>query len=243
MKREGSERSTERVEMISGDPQLFDTSTPGSEPAKAPAAHRRRVDPIALGGVLLVVVVAVAVAWPRSSGSSPASPSTTATVPSSAGPSPTTVPGRDAPVPSASTSFALTVEPSPVVLGTPVTMLLDGDLSGVASPISAVAWVDEQVSGMWRTIYWMARSSDTSQEVGAVSNDLFEKGPDAVTYRADQPVQYNVDALTSGSYRLCRYVSLLTRGTSSLPSSNPAYVCAPLVVDHALHTDAETPTS
>jgi hypothetical protein len=121
------------------------------------------------------------------------------------------------------------VEPSTVVLGTPVVMQLGGDLSGVASPISAVAWVDEQVSGAWRTIYWMARSSHTTQEGGDVSNDLFEPSPDAVTFEADQPVQFDVDALVPGSYRMCRYVPLLTRGTTSLPSPNPAYVCAPLI--------------
>ena len=132
-------------------------------------------------------------------------------------------------MPSGSIAFGLTVEPSPVELGTPVVMQLSGDLSGVASPISAVAWVDQQVSGAWRTIYWMARSSRTTQEGGDVSNDLFGPSPDAVTFEADQPVQFNVDALMPGRYRMCRYVPLLTRGTTSLPSPNPAYVCAPLI--------------
>ncbi len=230
MTREGRQRPTERVQMISDDPELFTPRTTGSVPAKAPTAHRPRLDLAALGGVVLVVGVAIVAAWPRSSGSPRASPSTSATVTSTAGSSPTSMPGREAPVPSGSFAFALTVQPSPIVLGTPVVMQLKGDLSNVASPISAVAWVDEQVSGVWRTMYWMARSSRTAQEGGDVSNDPFEPGPDAVTFRADQPVQFNVDALITGRYRMCRYVPLLTSGTSSLPSSNPAYVCAPLIV-------------
>lgn len=243
MKRGRRERPTERVEMIGSDPQLFDTDIPGSEPAKAPTAHRMHADLIAFGGILLMIVVAISMAWPRSSGSSQGSPSTSATVTSTASSSPTTVPGREAPVPSASVAFALTVEPTPVVLGTPVRMQLKGDLSGVASPLSAVAWVDEQVSGVWRTIDWMARSPGSAQAGGDVSTDLLAPSPDAVTFGADQPVQFNVDALTSGSYRLCRYVPLRASDTSSLPSSNPAYMCAPLIVDHVLHSDTATPTS
>lgn len=242
MRREGRERPTERVEMIGSDPQLFRTGTPGSEQAKTATTRRPGADLIALWGVVLVVV-AMAVAWPRPSGSSQTSPSTSATVTTTAGSSPTTVPGRDAPVPSAGVAFALTVEPSPVVLGTPVMMQLKGDLSGVASPISAVAWVDEHISGVWRTTTWMARSPGTAQAGGDVSNDPFERSPDAVTFGADQPVQFSVDAFTSGTYRLCRFVPLLASGTSSLPSSNPAYVCAPLIVDHVLHSDTAAPTS
>jgi hypothetical protein len=86
----------------------------------------------------------------------------------------------------------------------------------------------------------MARSPGAVQAGGDVSGDLFEPGPDAVTFGAEQPVQFNVDALTSGSYRLCRYVPLRTNDASSPSSTNPAYVCAPLIVDHALHADTVT---
>ena len=168
----------------------------------------------------MLVVATLAVAWPRSSGS-----------PHSFVTAPTTIPGRDAPVPSAGVGFALTVEPSPVVLGTPVVVQLRGDLSGVSSPIAAVAWVDEQVSGVWRTIEWMARSPGAAQAGGDISNDLTERSPDAVTFAADQPVRFDVDALNPGTYRLCRYVPLRADGASIVPSSNPAYVCAPMIVD------------
>ncbi len=242
MRRGGRERPTELVEVISGDPHQFGADAPGSESATT-TPRRPRLDLAALGGVVLVIVVAIAVAWPRSSGSPHASPPTSATELSTTGSSPATVRGRQAPVPSASVAFELTVAPSPVVLRSPVMMQLEGDLSGVASPISAVAWVDQQESGAWRTVYWMARSSGTAQAGGDVSNNSLEPSPDAITFGADQPVQFNVDALTSGSYRLCRYVPLRVRDTSSLPSSDPAYVCAPLVVDHGLPSQTGTPTT
>ena len=221
MSRDGRERPTELVEVISSDPQRFGTDAPIPEPAKPTTPRRPRLDLAALGGVVLVVVVAIAVAWPRSSGSPTTSPSTSAIERSIAGASPTTVPGREAPVPSARVAFELTVTPSPVVPRAPVVMQLEGDLSGVASPISAVAWVDRQVSGEWRTVYWLARSSATAQSGGNVSNNSLEPSPDAITFGADQPVQFNVDALTSGSYRLCRYVPLRVTDTSIPPSSEP----------------------
>ena len=239
MKNGGRQRPTERVEVITGDPQLFRTGAPGSESAKMPIAHRPRVDLIALGVVVLVVVVAIAATWPRSAGSSRATLPTSAASPPSAGSPPATAPGRDAPGPSEIAAFTLVVEPTRVELGTSVVMQLKGDLSGVASPISAVAWVDQQVSGVWRTMYWTARTSDNAQAGGDVTNNYLGPSPDAVTFGADQPLRLNVDALDSGSYRLCRYVPLRSAGTSNLPSLNPAYLCAPLVVDHAVHHETD----
>jgi hypothetical protein len=212
VKHEGHQRPIERVDMI-------DTETDVFAPDDGAAAQRTRRDRFAVGGVALLVVAALAAAWPRSSGS-----------PHSLVSAPTTIPGRDATVPSAGVAFALTVEPSPVVLGAQVVVQLEGDLSGVSSPISAVAWVDEQVSGVWRTIEWMARSPGATQIVADVSTDGSAASPDAVTFAADQPVRFDVDGLPSGTYRLCRYVPLRADGTSSAPFTNPAYVCAPLIV-------------
>ena len=198
---------------------MIDTEADVFTLADGSTAARARRNRTAVGGVALLVVGALAAAWPRSSGS-----------PHSLVSAPTTIPGRDAPVPSASVAFRLAVAPSPVVLGTQVVVQLEGDLSGVSSPISAVAWVDEQVSGVWRTIEWMARSPGAAQNVADVSNDGSAASPDAVTFAADQPVRFDVDGLPSGTYRLCRYVPLRADRTSSPPIDNPAYVCAPLIV-------------
>jgi hypothetical protein len=236
--RRGRDRETERVEMIGGDPDVFGTQRTATSPTRRP-----RMDLLALGGVVLVVIaVAVAVAWPRSSGpsrqTSKTSPSTTLTRTSV--PVPSTIPGRQAPLPTSNAGFVLTVEPSAATPGAPVMMQLEGDLSGVSSPIAAVAWLDRQVAGAWRTVHWIARTSDTAQVVGDVSNDLLGPGPDAATFAADQPVRFDVFPLVAGDYRLCRYVPLRSGATTTVPTTNPVYLCAPLVVNDAFTSASAT---
>jgi hypothetical protein len=235
MRRDGRDRQIEQVEMIGGDPEAF-----GAPRAESSAARRPRRDLLALGGALLVAI-AVMVLWPRPSGSSRATPSTAVpAAPTVARPVPVTVLGREAPEPAASMSFVLTVEPSSTTPGDSVTMQLQGDLSGVSSPISAVAWLDRQIGGAWRTVRWIARTSDAAQVVGAVSNDLVGSGPDAVTVAADQPIRFDVFPLVAGDYRLCRYVPLRSGGATTVPTTNPAYLCAPLVVNDAFTSTSAT---
>ena len=87
----------------------------------------------------------------------------------------------------------------------------------------------------------MARSSDTAQVDGEVSDGFSQSGPDAITVGADQPVPFDVDSLGSGDYRLCRYVPLRAVAGASQPSLDPAYVCALLVVDHGVQSELPQP--
>jgi hypothetical protein len=227
---ERRDRAAEHVEMISSDPDLF-----GDEPASTPLAQRRRRPAlVALVAAACTAVVAVAAVSSQTPGSAPSTSVPSTTVPSTTVPGPvvavpSTLPGRDAPVAASNLGFVLRVEPSAVAIGAPVTVRLEGDLSGVASPLAAVAWVDERLSGRWRTVYWMARSPGPSQKGGAVSPDPLGPGPDAVTFDARQAVDFDVAVLAAGSYRMCRYVPLHAGGAAAA-ASNPAYVCAALTV-------------
>lgn len=169
--------------------------------------------------------------WPRASdgtGTPPEAVTTTET--------PTTVTvalavpgGRPAPDAMTGLDFELAVEPSAASSRWVVSMQLTGDLSGVADRVAAVAWLDAQADAGWRTVYWMARSSATSLEVHEVSEDHPEPGPDAVMVDADAPVEFFIDGIAAGSYRLCRYVPMRSGVAVSAPA-NPAYVCAPVTV-------------
>jgi hypothetical protein len=177
--------------------------------------------------VAIVALVAVTAWWPKSSNAPTALPSTTTAAPTT----PARVPeGRDAPEAARGMAFELAVRPSAVAPGSTVTMRLAGDLAGVSDRLAAVAWLDQLTDGEWRTVYWFARSSATAQVVRQVSVDHAEPGPDAVMLAADAPVEFVVDQLARGSYRMCRYVPL-RRGTRPITQLNPVYVCAPLAVE------------
>lgn len=224
-----TDRPTERVELIDSDPHAFGRS---ARTTTTPTTARRPpVLPVAAAVVAAVVLMAVVVWWPRSSGGT-ATPSDTlpTTAPATTVTVALAVPGgRPAPDPMTGLDFELAVEPSAVASRWVVSMQLTGDLSGVADRVAAVAWLDVQADAGWRAVYWMARSSATSQEVHEVSDDHPEPGPDAVMVDADAPVEFIIDGIAAGSYRMCRYVPLRPGDAASVPAS-PAYVCAPVTV-------------
>lgn len=218
------DRSTDRVEVIDSDPAAFGRSARST--TTPTTARRPPVLPVA--AAVVVVVVVAAMVWRTRS------PDEQAILPTT--PVPTTVTvaatvpgGRPAPDAMSGLDFELAVEPSAAASRWVVSMQLTGDLSAVADRVAAVAWLDVQAEAGWRAVYWMARSSATSQEVHEVSDDHPEPGPDAVMVDADAPVEFIIDGIAAGSYRMCRYVPLRPGDAASVPAS-PAYVCAPVTV-------------
>lgn len=203
------------VEFVDSDPRAFGRQR---EPVAAgPSPHRRWpvlavVAAIALGGVAFAW-------WP---GSNTPTADTPTTIPITA-PS-----GRSAPGVVVDGPFTLVVQPAVVPQAGTVTMQLTGDLSTVTDRIAAIAWLDREVNGTWRTAYWLARSSEFEQQVRGASGDRAEAGPDAITVAADAAVSFTADVAV-GEYRMCRYVA--TRGDATAGGTSPlAYVCAPLTV-------------
>jgi hypothetical protein len=219
-----SDRPTERVEFIDTDPHAFGRQASGRPPQ--PAGRGRAV--LAVVAAVAVVLIAVVVWWSRTGDGTDVLPTTTVvTVPV------TTVPitapaGRVAPGVVSEIAFSLSVQPSVVPPAGTVTMQLTGDLTSVTEQVAAVAWLDRMVDGRWRTAYWLARSSQSAQQVRGASGDRAEAGPDAVTVAADAPVSFTAD-VAAGKYRMCRYVPLRRDPATGEPNP-PAYVCAPLIV-------------
>jgi hypothetical protein len=230
--------------MITGDPRAFGAAALSTPSPKPPVRSRSRVW-FVLGGVA-VVALAVALVWPRSSPSAltPSTTTTTTTRVATKVAPPTTLPGRVAPTPVTGSHIGLSVEPSTAALRQYVTVRLTGDLISVSPTVAAVVWIDQLVVDQWRTIAWFALVADDAQISGFVSADGEGPGPDAIFVPAADGIDFNVDRLKTGTYRICRYVPVHAAGSSTLPDPSPIYVCGPLVIDHDLpSTVPPAPTS
>jgi hypothetical protein len=208
--------------VIDADPAAF-----GANPPEAVTTPRRRRRAVAstLVAAAVVVVLVIAVVWPGHERAPAVATTTTVEVTVAASlPS-----GRPAALSVSDLELSLSVQPAEVPSGSIVTMRLEGDLTIVPTRVAAVAWVDHLTSTGWRTVYWMARSSDFVQEVRPVSDDHPEPGPDAVMIPAAESMEFFADGIVPGSYRVCRFVPLRPDPVSNLPT-DPVYLCAPLVV-------------
>ncbi len=217
-----------RVEVIDADPAAFGASPPGvvtEQRRRRRAAVSTLVAVVVVVVVVVVAVVVVAVAPQREP--APAVATTTTSVVAVAASIPS---GRPAASPVSDLELSLIVQPGAVSFGSSVTMRLDGDLTIVPLRVAAVAWVDHLAPTGWRTVYWMSRTSATGQTVREVFADHPAAGPDAVMVDAAEPIEFTVDRLASGTYRLCRYVPLSPEVSSGRPRA-PAYLCAPLEVN------------
>jgi len=114
-------------------------------------------------------------------------------------------------------------------------------LATTSSTLAAIVWLDQFTSGRWRTVAWIAQVGNNRQIVNRVAVDGSGPAPDAIFLPPDRPFDVDVDAFDSGLYRLCRYVTAHSVGTSdtldnasdtTTPHDGTAYVCGELTIDH-----------
>ena len=118
-------------------------------------------------------------------------------------------------------------------MGTQVKVQLVGDLRSASSPLPAAAWLDRQLDGRWRTVYWLGGSVAGWRTMSrTISRDSL--GPDADVERAgvSQPLLFNLDDIGWGAYRICRTIPQLPESPGSQPPFDTAYVCASLAIEH-----------
>jgi hypothetical protein len=233
--------------MITGDPRAFGAAM--QPPSPGPPARSTSRVVLALGAVAVVALM-LSLAWPRSSHSTLTATTTTVpvtvvttpivTTPIVTTPPPTTLPGREAPTLITDSHIGLSVEPATAALRQYVTVRLSGDLVSVLPAVAAVVWIDQSVADQWRTIAWFALVADDAQISGFVSADGAGPGPDAIFLPPAAGLEFNVDRLKTGTYRVCRYVPVHATDSSTVPGENPIYVCGPMIIDHDSTTKPPT---
>jgi hypothetical protein len=147
-------------------------------------------------------------------------------------------PGFPARHPTPGLALALSVDvPNGPSGPTGIFVQLKGDLTGVAASIPAAAWVDQQIAGEWRSVYWFANMPGGGTSSGTVDGPVGQVG-DPTVKALMVPAAAEVDFITAGDlmgdYRICRVVPFATKGQSSPSSSANAYVCTRMVIDRTL---------
>jgi hypothetical protein len=223
----------QRVEFVVPDPEVFSPSPVSRQPAAS--SLQTRLIAIAVG-VAAVVAVGLA-AWPDSPhGAAHATSTTPPPTSTTTASSDTSAPGPVAPQPTVGVAFTLSATPGIAPFGTEVRLQLKGDLRDAMQFVAATAWIDQQVAGTWRSVWWSAKFANGTRS-GSVNAASLVGGANPTAGAVLLPVRIsilvNADHLDSGSYRVCRDVPMRT-STSSDNKSGPrhAYVCAPLVVNH-----------